>query len=121
MFGRGGEDAKAGVVEHPGGRRVPVRCDIGTGLLVQPPAGQAELGCYGQCFLKDDAMRLEEGIDVPGSPARVVRKGHRGATEHIEVCHHATPGQPVAKTAEGLLDARAVEQRRGIAHAASIS
>ena len=35
--------------------------------------------------------------------------------------HHAAPGKPVAKTAERLLDARTVEQWRGIAHAASIS
>jgi hypothetical protein len=66
-------------------------------------------------------VRPEEGIDVTSGPARVVRKGHRSAAEHVEVCYHAAPGKPVAKTAEGLLDARAVEQRRGIAHAASIS
>ena len=35
--------------------------------------------------------------------------------------HHAAAGQPFAEAAESLLDARAVEQRRGIAHAASIS
>ena len=121
MFGRGGEDAKAGMVEHPGGRRVSVRCDIGTGLLVQPPAGPAEFGGYGQCFLKDDAVRFEEGIDVPGSPARVVCEGHRSAAEYVDVCHHAAPGKPAAEAAEGLLDARAVTQWGEIAHAASIS
>jgi len=66
-------------------------------------------------------VRLEEGIDVPGGPARVVCEGHRGAAEHVEVCHYAAPGKPVAKAAEGILDSRAVKQWRGIAHAASIS
>ena len=66
-------------------------------------------------------MRFEEGIDVPGSPARVVCEGHRSTAEYVDVCHHAAPGKPVAKAAEGLLDARAVKQWGGIAHAASIS
>ncbi len=44
MLGRGGEDAKARMVEHPESRRVPAWRDIGTGLFVQPPAGQAEFG-----------------------------------------------------------------------------
>ncbi len=87
MFGRGGEDAKARVVEHPGGRRVSVRCDIGTGLLVQPPAGQAELGGYGQCFLKDDAVRFEEGINVPGSPASRMR----GPSQRRRICRCLPP------------------------------
>ena len=81
MLGRGGEDTKTRVVEYPGGRRVPARRDIGTGLLVQPPAGQAEFGCHRQCLLKNDAVRLEEGIDVTSGPARVVCEGHRGTPE----------------------------------------
>src|SRR5690348_15995394 len=44
MLREGGEDTKAWVIEYPGCRRVPVRCDIGAGLFVQPPTGQAELG-----------------------------------------------------------------------------
>ena len=102
------------------GGRVPARRDIGTGLLVQPPTRQVELGSHRQCFLENDAVRLEEGIDVTSGPARVVCKGHCSTAEHLEVCHHAAPGKPVAQTAVRLLDGRAVEQWRGIAHAASI-
>ncbi len=109
------------MVEYPGGGRVPAGCDIGAGLLVQPPIWQAEFGGHRVGFLKDNAVGLEEGVDVTGGPARVVGKSHRGATEHVEVCDHAAPGKPVAEAAECLLDARAVEQRRGTAHAASIS
>jgi hypothetical protein len=39
----------------------------------------------------------------------------------VEICHYAAPGKPVAETAKNLLDACAIEQWRGIAHAASIS
>ena len=98
------------MVEYPGGRRIPARGDIRTGLLVQPPARQAEFGSNCQCLLKNDAVRLEEGIDVASGPPRVVRKGHRCATEHVEVCHHPASGKPVAETAERLLNARAIEQ-----------
>jgi hypothetical protein len=66
-------------------------------------------------------VRLEERIDVTSGPARVISKGHRRTAEHVEVCHHTAPGKPVAKPAEGLLKGRAVEERRGIGHAASIS
>ena len=66
-------------------------------------------------------MRPEEGIDVTSGPARVIRKGHRSAAEHVEICHHAAPGKPVAKPAECLFEARAVKEWGGIAHAASIS
>jgi hypothetical protein len=85
------------------------------------PLGEIENILQSRSSLADVIDELEEGIDVTGCPARVVRKGHRSTAEHVEVCHHAAPGKPVAKTAERLLDARAVEQRRGIAHAASIS
>jgi len=121
MLGRGGEDAEARMVKYPGGRRIPARSDIGRGLLIQPPPGQAQLCGHGQCFLKDDAMRLEQGIDVTGGPARVVRKGHRSTAEHVEVSHHAASCKPVAEAAESVFDARAVEEGRRIAHAASIS
>jgi hypothetical protein len=121
VLGRGGKDPQTRVVEYPRGSRVAARRDIGAGLLVQPPAGQTELGGDRLRLLKDDAVRFEEGIDVAGGSARVIRESHGGASEHVEVCDHAAAGQPVAKAAEGLLDACAVEQRRGIAHAASIS
>jgi hypothetical protein len=34
---------------------------------------------------------LEDGIDVPGSPTRIVGKRHRGATEYVQVGHDTTP------------------------------
>ncbi len=43
------------------------------------------------------------------------------ASVHEIFPDHAAPGKPVTETAEGIFDARPVEQRRGIAHAASIS
>jgi len=68
-----------------------------------------------------NAVRLEQRVNVTGSPPGIVGEGHRSATEHIQVGDHAALGKPVAETAKGILDARPVEQRRGIAHAASIS
>jgi hypothetical protein len=44
-----------------------------------------------------------------------------GSAEHVEVRDDAAPGQPFPEASEGVLDARAVEQRRGVGHAASIS
>jgi hypothetical protein len=109
VFGGGSEDAQPWVVEHPGGGRVPAGRDIGARLLVQPPPGQAELGGHRQCFLVHDAMRLEQGIDVPRSPARIVGEGHRGAAEHVHVRDNASLGQPVAQMAESFFNTRAVE------------
>ena len=95
--------------------------DVGAGLLVQPPPGQAKLGRYGQCLFVDNAVRFEQRVHVTGSPPGIVGKGHGGAAEHVEVCNHAAPGEPLAEAAESILDASPVEQRRGITHAASIS
>jgi hypothetical protein len=47
--------------------------------------------------------------------------GHSSAAEHVQVCDHAAPGEPLAEAAKSILDTRPVEQRRGITHAASIS
>jgi hypothetical protein len=66
-------------------------------------------------------VRPEQRVDITGSPPGIVGKGHRSATEHVQVGDHAAPGKPVAETAKGIFDTRPVEQRRGIAHAASIS
>jgi hypothetical protein len=121
VLGRGGEHAKTGMVEHPGGRRVSTWRHVGAGLLVQPPPGQPQLSRHSQCFIVHDAMRLEQRINVASGPTRIVREGHRSPAEYIQVSHDATPSEPVAKAAEGILDARPVEQRRRIGHAASIS
>jgi hypothetical protein len=68
-----------------------------------------------------DAVRFKQRVHVTGSPPGVEREGHGSTTEHVEVRDHAAPGEPIAETPEGILDARPVEQRRGITHAASIS
>jgi hypothetical protein len=87
----------------------------------QPPPGQAQFRAYCLCFFEHDAVRFEQGVNIPGGTARVVSEGHRSAAEHVDVCYHAALRQPVAEPPEGLLDALAVEQGRMIAHAASIS
>jgi hypothetical protein len=69
MFWRSGEDTKARVVENPRCRRIPARRDIRTGLLIQPPAGQAQLGAYCPRFFKHNAIRLEQCIN-----SRVARR-----------------------------------------------
>jgi hypothetical protein len=69
----------------------------------------------------NDAVRFEQCVHVAGSPPGVVGKGHGRAAEDVEVCDHAAPREPLAEAAESILDARSVEQRRGITHAASIS
>jgi hypothetical protein len=109
MLWRGSEHTKAGMVKHPGCRRIPARSDVGASLLVQPPPGQAKLGCYGQCLFMDNAMRFEQCIHVTGSPPGIVGKGHGSAAEHVKVCDHAAPGEPLAEAAKSILDARPVE------------
>jgi hypothetical protein len=64
---------------------------------------------------------LEQGVNIAGSTARVISQSHRGPAEYIDVRHHAALGQPVTEPAEGLFDARAIEEGRRFAHAASIS
>jgi hypothetical protein len=118
---RGSEHPEAGMVEHPGCRRIPARGDIRASLLIQPPPGQAKLGRDGQCLFMHDAVRFEQRIHVAGSPPGVVGEGHGGAAEYVEVGDHAAPGEPLTEAAESVLEGRPVEQRRGIAHAASIS
>ena len=68
-----------------------------------------------------DAVRLEQRINVTGSPPGVVGKGHGGAAEYVEVRDHAASGEALAEAAESILEGRPVEQRRRITHAASIS
>jgi hypothetical protein len=60
---------------------------------------------------------------VPALPSRshYVFVSHRSTAEHVQVSHDAALGEPVAETAEGILAARPVEQRRRVGHAASIS
>jgi hypothetical protein len=118
---RRSEHAKPWMVEHPGRRRIPARGDIGAGLLVQPPPGQAKLGRYSQCLIVHNTMRFEQSIHVAGSPPGIVRKGHGSAAEDIEICDHAAAGEPLAETAKSILDTGPVKQWRGITHAASIS
>lgn len=84
------------MVEYPGGCRVPARRDIGTGLLVQPPAGQIELGSHRQCFLKDDAVRLEEGIGEtpPRCPCgRAVARGRSRGVDLVVGDEHTPPAE----------------------------
>jgi hypothetical protein len=69
----------------------------------------------------DNAVRFEQRIHVAGSPPGIVGKRHGSAAEHVEVCDHAARGEPVAEAAKSILDARPVEQRGRITHAASIS
>jgi hypothetical protein len=102
-------------------RRIPARGGVGASLLVQPPPGQAKLGRHGQRLFMHDAVRFEQRVTVTGSPPGIVGKGHSSAAEHLQVRDHAAPGEPLAETAESILDALPVEQRRGITHAASIS
>lgn len=109
------------MVEHPGCRRIPTRGDVGTGLLVQPPPGQAKLGRYRQCLVMHDTVRFEQGVHVAGSPPGIVRKSHGSAAEDIEISDHAAAGEPLAEAAKSILDTGPVKQRRGITHAASIS
>jgi hypothetical protein len=66
-------------------------------------------------------VRLEQGINIASSTARVIGQGHRGAAEYIDVGHHAALSQPVAESSEGILNALAIEEGRRFAHAASIS
>ena len=85
------------MVEHPGCGWVSAWSDVGAGLLVQPPPGQAKLGRHGQRLVMHDAVRFEQCVHVTGSPPRIVGKSHSSPAEHIEVCDHAPPGEPVAK------------------------
>lgn len=63
------------MVEHAGCRRVSARRGVGTGLLIEPPARQAQFVCHDLGFFKDDAVRLEQGINVAGSATRVIGQG----------------------------------------------
>jgi hypothetical protein len=65
MLRRGGEDASPDgrIRGRPPSPRLALHRKW---LLVEPPTGQAQLSGHHQCFLEDDAMRLEEGIDVTG-------------------------------------------------------
>ena len=95
-------------------------------LLVQPPVGQAQFSGYCPGFFKHDAVRLEQGINITGGTARVIGQGHRGATEYVDVGHHAPLSQPVTKPAEGILDAldaeiAAAAQDAGMSYSAWIA
>jgi hypothetical protein len=115
------EYAQAWVVEDTGWRWVSARCHIGACLLVQPPVRQAKFSGYSSCFFKHDAVRLEQGVNVASSTARIVSQGHRSTAEHVDVRHHPPLGQPITETPESLFDALAIEQGRRFTHAASIS
>lgn len=98
------------MVEHPRCRRIPAGRDIGAGLLVQPPSGKTEFGGYRQRFVVDYAVWLEQRVNVPGGPPRVVGEGHRSTAKYVKIGHDASSGEPVSQEAEGVLDARPVEQ-----------
>jgi hypothetical protein len=69
---------KAGMVEYPGGRRVPARRDIGTGLFVQPPATPKPYACR---------IRSSGSSAWPGIPAltgRTVDELARAALTRLE-------------------------------------
>jgi hypothetical protein len=121
MLRRGGEHPEAGMVKHPGCRRIAAWRDVGAGLLIQPPAGQAKLSRYGQCLVMDDAVRFKQCIHVAGSPPGVEGESHGSAAEHVKVRDYAPLGEPLAKAPESILDACPIEQWRGFTHAASIS
>ena len=72
-------------------------------------SAQAQFGSYCLCLFKHDAMRLEQGIDVPRGTTRVIRQRHRGAAEHVDVRYHIALSQPVTEPSEGLFDALAAE------------
>ena len=95
-------------------------------LIDRQLGAKAEASLYasitdGQLEVADDAVRLEQGVDIAGGAAGVIGQGHRGPAEYVNVGYHAALGQPVAEPPEDLLDPRAVKDRADIAHAASIS
>lgn len=77
------------MIEHPRCRRIPARRDVGTGLLIQPPPGQAELSRHGQRLFMHDAVRFEQRVHVTGSPPGVEGEGHGSTPEHVEVRDYA--------------------------------
>lgn len=109
------------MIKHARCRRISARRGVGTCLLIQPPVGQAQFSGYCPGFIKHDAVRLEQGINIAGSTARVIGQGHRGAAEYIDVGHHTALSQPVTESTKGILDALTIEEGRRFAHAASIS
>jgi hypothetical protein len=107
------EDVRSVLVAAPGG--------VGTRLLIEPPAGQAQFirDCPG--FFEDYAVWLEDRVDIPGGTAGVVGEGHGRAADDVDVRDDAPAGKSLAEAAEGVLDGCAVEEWVVLAHATSSS
>lgn len=62
---RRSRDPQPRVIENTGSGRVARRRNVGTRLLVEPPARQTQLGRHRPGLVQHDAVRLEDGINVP--------------------------------------------------------
>lgn len=96
------------MVENACGVWVAAWRDIGACLLVEPPRRQAEFSRDRPGLVKHRAMRLEDGVDIPGRPARVIGQGHRRPAEYVHIADQPASGQPLAKPPEGPFDGRPV-------------
>jgi len=105
------------VIEDPRRPGVAARGNVRTGLLVQPPVRQAEFARDLPSLLQHHPMWLEDGVDVAGRSAGVIRQRHSRPAEDVDVGDDASPCQSITESAKGILDHRPVQQRIVAAHA----
>jgi hypothetical protein len=92
------------MVEYMGRRRITTGRNICTCLLVEPPAGQAQLVGHCPGLVQDDAMGLEHRVNIARRPARIVGQRHRRPADDINVRDDPPAREAVSQSAESILD-----------------
>jgi hypothetical protein len=74
--------------------------DVAACLLVEPPAGESEVGRDLHSLFVDDPARLEHRVDVAGDAASIVSQGHSGAARDEGVYHDASANEALTQRGE---------------------
>ena len=97
------------MIEDTWGCCVPTGGDVDACLFVEPPLWEPQLGGHDLGLFEDDAMRLEDGVDVSSGASGVIRQGHRGAPEDVDIRHNPSSSQTFAQVSECELDGPPIE------------
>lgn len=109
------------MVEYVRSCRVAPASHVCARLLIEPPGRQSKLISDSTRLFQNNAMRLEDSVNITCRPAPTIGHRHSRATDHINVGYDAARDKLVTKQPERFLDRRPVKKRASLAHATSSS